>query len=105
MNDGQTNRIRVRIFGSEYVLRGDAPEEMLRSVAEYVDGMMRRITTANPRLDAQKAAVLAALNIAEELFRLRREANILQQEATRVRRENEELLRLLDELTRTAANQ
>jgi hypothetical protein len=51
-----------------------------------VDQVMQRISAANPRLDSERVAVLAALNLAEELHRLRREY--------------EELMELLDERTR-----
>jgi cell division protein ZapA len=42
-------------------------------VARLVDEVMRRISAANPRLDSERLAVLTALNLAEELHRLRKE--------------------------------
>jgi cell division protein ZapA len=82
-----THRVRVQIHGREYPLRGDLPEEDLRQIARVVDQVMHRIGAANPRLDSERVAVLAALNLAEELHRLRREY--------------EDLLTLLDERTRS----
>ncbi|MBX6351732.1 MAG: cell division protein ZapA [Thermoflavifilum sp.] len=82
-----TTRVRVQIHGREYPLRGDLTEEELRQLARVVDQVMHRISTSNPRLDSERVAVLAALNLAEELHRLRREY--------------EDLLTLLDERTQT----
>jgi cell division protein ZapA len=42
-------------------------------LAGYVDRKMRQIAAADARISANKAAVLAALNIANELFRLQKE--------------------------------
>ncbi|QZA32431.1 cell division protein ZapA [Hydrogenibacillus sp. N12] len=64
---------QVSIFGETYMLKGTAPPEHLRRVAEYVDAKMKEIARRNDRLDHKKTAVLAALNIADELMRLERE--------------------------------
>lgn len=59
----------VKIGGREYRLRNaDDPERAARA-AEYVDRVLREIQASSP--DTQDAAVLAALNIASELLRLR----------------------------------
>lgn len=79
-------RVRVEILGTEYTLRGDASAEYLRHVARVVDEVMRRIAEANPQLDGRKVAVLAAVNLADELCRLREQY--------------QELMDLLDEQTR-----
>lgn len=67
------NRIRVEIYGTEYQLRGKASTEHIRLVAGLVDDKMREIAGNNPRLDLNRLAVLAAVNIADEYMRLRQE--------------------------------
>ncbi|BCJ88096.1 cell division protein ZapA [Effusibacillus dendaii] len=69
----ENNRIRVDIYGMEYQLRGKASVDHLRLVAGLVDDKMREIAGANPRLDLNRLAVLAAVNIADEYMRLRQE--------------------------------
>ncbi|QQE77474.1 cell division protein ZapA [Alicyclobacillus sp. SO9] len=64
------NRLRVTIAGTEYTLRGDASVEQMRTVANKVDELMTEIAQANPQLDEKRAAVLTAVNIADELYRL-----------------------------------
>ena len=71
-----SNTVSVTILGSEYKIKGADPEYIQR-VAAYVDGKMRelerRLATGTPT----KIAILASLNIADELFRERVERDKL----------------------------
>lgn len=60
--------IKVRIFGSEYPLRGEN-EDFTKRVAAYVDGMLNRIHDKIPEQPPLTVAVLSALNIAEDLLK------------------------------------
>jgi cell division protein ZapA len=62
--------IKVKIFGSEYPLRGES-EEFTRKVATYVDEMINTIHSKIPEQPTLTVSVLTALNITEELFRER----------------------------------
>lgn len=62
--------IRVKIFGSEYPLRGES-EEFTRRVATYVDEMISTIHSKLPEQPTLTVAVLSALNITEDLFKER----------------------------------
>ncbi len=66
----ETKSVRVRIFGTEYPLRGES-EEMTKQVANYVDTMLRNVHDKIPDQPPLTIAVLSALNITEELFRER----------------------------------
>jgi len=61
--------LRVNIYGSEYPIRGIADEEYILKVAGYVDAKMREIDQKVSVKSALKIAILAALNITDELFR------------------------------------
>jgi cell division protein ZapA len=67
--------VKVSIFGEEYPLRsaGDTDMEYMSRVADYVDRSMRKIADRSPNLSATKVAILAALNITDELFSERRD--------------------------------
>lgn len=67
---GRTNRVEVEIFGERYLLRGDMPPEYIRRIAEDVDRRVRDIISRHSRIPITKAAVLAAVNLADELRRL-----------------------------------
>jgi cell division protein ZapA len=59
--------VKVQIFGQTYSIRGELDEEYVQELAAYVDEKMRTIAEATATVDTQKAAVLAALAIADEL--------------------------------------
>jgi len=62
--------IKVKIFGSEYPLRGES-EEFTRKVANYVDEMINTIHGKIPEQPTLTVSVLTALNITEDLFKER----------------------------------
>ncbi|GBF12437.1 cell division protein ZapA [Tepidibacillus infernus] len=73
MNEEQKNRLPVMIYGQQYKIVGKASSNYMRMVAGYVDERMKQIADSNPRLDTTKIAVLTAVNIADEYFRLKQE--------------------------------
>lgn len=72
------NRVHVKIYGEEYTMRGSASPDYMKRVAHYVDEKMRQIGQANSRLGISRIAVLTAVNLADELFLLRKELQELQ---------------------------
>lgn len=67
----ESKSIRVQIFGMEYSLKSDNSEEYVNEVAQYVDTKIRNLSENTTVKSQTKIAVLAALNIADELFRVR----------------------------------
>lgn len=63
------NTVTVTINGVEYNLRGKEDEKYLLDVAAYVDTKIREISGSNKKLSTSSAAVLTAVNIADELFK------------------------------------
>ncbi len=72
--DGKS--IKVKIFGSEYPLRGES-EELTKKVASYVDQMINTIHDKIPEQPPLTVAVLSALNITEDLFKEREKVRAL----------------------------
>jgi cell division protein ZapA len=62
---------RIEIYDQTYQIRGEVDTEHIRSLAAYVDRKMREIADASKTVDSLKVAVMAALNIADELFQER----------------------------------
>jgi cell division protein ZapA len=62
------NVVRVTILGDEYSIRSDQSPERTQAVAEHVDNVIKQTMKAGNIVDAQKAAILAALSITDELF-------------------------------------
>lgn len=63
------NTVTVKINGIEYNLRGKENEKYLFDVAAYVDSKFKEIAANNSKLSTSSVAVLAALNVADELFK------------------------------------
>jgi cell division protein ZapA len=68
MEDAQTTR--VEIFGTEYSVRADAgaEEQYVRDIAAYVDAKMKEISESQKLVSSTKIAILAAINLADEIF-------------------------------------
>ena len=67
----ERNRVVVNIFGKEYSLVSDVDPEYIKKAAVYLDSKMREVSGSYPNITEARVAVLAALNIADELFKSR----------------------------------
>ncbi|MBQ5857897.1 MAG: cell division protein ZapA [Peptococcaceae bacterium] len=67
----EREKISVDIYGQLYNLRV-TPEEKERvlAIARHVDNMMKKVADSQGRLDYRDVAVLAAMNLTEEYFKL-----------------------------------
>ena len=70
-NANGSSNVRVDIYDQTYHLRG-SDTEYIAQLAEYVDNKMRLISQQAATVDSLRVAVLAALNIADELHVLKR---------------------------------
>ena len=69
MTEGRV--IPVEIHGQRYPIRSSLDPEYVGRLAAYVNDKMRAAADTTPTGDSLRLAVLAALNIADELFRCR----------------------------------
>jgi len=101
---GEYTVLKVNIFGTEYPVRGTTDPEYILRVAQYVDRKMREVDQAAAGRPVLKVAILAALNIADELFREREQReHPLQAYEERVQRLSEELAAALGGQSSTTA--
>jgi cell division protein ZapA len=68
---GETRVVTVEIAGQRYPIRSALDAGYVAELATYVDAKMRLAAKETSGGDSLKIAVLAALNIADELFRMR----------------------------------
>ncbi len=61
----------VTIYGQEYSVRGGEDPRYVRKIAEYLDQRMQEIGKAGGQITSLRVAILAALNITDELFQER----------------------------------
>lgn len=75
--DAEENRYIVKIMGDEYIIRGTDPPEYVERIVSYVEGVIDGISDNQNKLNKCQIAVLAALKIADELYKLRQEYQYL----------------------------
>ena len=61
--------VTVYIHGQSYTLKGGNDPAYVQEVAAYVDERMKEVSENSSISSATKVAILAAVNIADELFR------------------------------------
>jgi cell division protein ZapA len=72
---GKKTSVKVEILGESYAIRTEAAPEHTKAVAEYLDRAIRQILSSGAVIEANRASILAALQITSELFQAR-EANL-----------------------------
>ena len=85
--------IHVEIHGQQYPIRSALDPTYVAELAAYVDMKMRAASRETTAGDTLKIAVLAALNIADECFRVQQDDR---QRRAQLSLRAEELERLLD---------
>jgi cell division protein ZapA len=61
----------VNILGQKYTVKGDADDVYIRKLASFVDEKLKEVYSSSPSITPLKAAILASLNIADELHKLK----------------------------------
>jgi cell division protein ZapA len=97
-NGNGSGNVRVEIYDQTYHLRG-SDSEYISELAQYVDTKMRMIAQQAATVDSLRLAVLAALNIADELHVLKRRYDSV---ATDYNERAEHLAGALDEVLQEA---
>lgn len=89
----------VKINNVEYTIASSAPEEYVRSVSYYVDKKIQELTERDRRLSTSMAAVLACVNLADELFQARKQNEELTARNASLENEVRDARLLLDKKT------
>ena len=71
--DGKYDSTVVEIFGQTYNVRGEGDPDYLTELAQFVDSRMHEVAGQVATADPLKIAILAALNIADEFSRYRKD--------------------------------
>ncbi len=62
-------KVEVTILGQKYIIKGDAQREDIERVAAHVHEELQKVYSSYPSITPLRAAILAALNISDELHR------------------------------------
>lgn len=95
-SDAPSNNLVVDIYDQIYHLRGPDPK-YLQQLSALVDAKMRAVAQHGTTVDSLRVAVLAALNIADELVTLRQQRDALAGNVARtIKSRTETLAEMLD---------
>ncbi|GMV07457.1 MAG: hypothetical protein AMXMBFR53_37320 [Gemmatimonadota bacterium] len=67
--------VTVRIAGEEHTIRANAEPAYTKKCAKLVDDRIQEIRSKSGLIESHKAAILAALSIADEFFQAQAEAD------------------------------
>jgi len=89
------NQVQISIFGQEYSVRAPADPDYIKKIGEYLDGKMREVQAGfSTTQSSTRIAILAAMNITDELFSARQN---LDSDQTDVDQKISSLIELIDE--------
>jgi cell division protein ZapA len=63
------NKVEVRIGGKDYTLVGVESDEYIQKVSLYIDKKMNEVLKLNSKLSTSLAAVLTAINVADDYLK------------------------------------
>ena len=84
--------VNVEIMGQQLVVASDRGDEWARTLAAAVDQKIKTIRASSQTVNSTNIAILAALNFAEELERLRSDHNELIDHLQRLNRKLSEAI-------------
>jgi cell division protein ZapA len=74
--------VHVEIFGQTYAVKAGGDPGYVEKLAASVDEQMKDVSRASGAVDSLRVAVLAALNLADECARLRRQVEEARRESS-----------------------
>jgi cell division protein ZapA len=63
--------VEIQILGQNYTIKTEEDEAYVKTLARFVDDKLKEVFIAAPNVNHVKAAIMVALGIADELFKLR----------------------------------
>jgi len=88
--------IEFVILGQKYIIKGDADPAHIKEMADFVNEKLKEVYHRSPTITPMKAAILAALSIAEELHQMKREYSAITQGIRNIEDKADTILGLFD---------
>jgi len=92
------NKVEVKIAGKDYTLVGIESDEYIQKIGLYIDKKMNEILRQNNKLSTSMAAVLTAINVADDYVKaheseihLKKELKQTHEEIEKLKEENRRL--------------
>lgn len=68
-----------KVMGDEYIIRGKDDPQYMEEIATFIETEIQSVAASNPKLNRTQVSVLAALRIADELHKLRKQYRYLEE--------------------------
>jgi len=81
MSADSSTSVTVRIAGEEHTIRANVEPEYTKKCARLVDDRIHEIRAKSGLIESHKAAILAALSIADEFLQAQEDADRARQDA------------------------
>ncbi len=89
--------VEVHILGQKYIIKGDNESpEYLMQLAAFVDEKLREVYETAPHITPLKAAILAALNISDELHKVKKDHKSISQSIKCIEDKADSIIKLFD---------
>lgn len=72
-NDREVTTVKVNIAGEDHLIKGKASEKYIEELAEIVDLQIKQAHKLSPNLTRHQKAILVAINLADELQKVKSE--------------------------------
>ena len=95
MSDKVKHRMKINILGIDYQVLTDDEPDRVAMIASFVDQLIRETKRSVPYITNMSASILAALNLSEELYRIKDELELYKEKET----EFQVLINYKDKLT------
>ena len=83
----------ISIMGQKFMIKSDSNDDYVRRVAEFVDMKIDDVMQSTKSVASLNVAILAAMNIADEYFKFRKERD---EKFTSAGKKVEDLIELVD---------
>lgn len=77
-NNNEANEYVLKVMGDEYIIRGKDDPQYLQEVAACIEQAVREVSQSNLKLNKSQISMLAALRIADELQKTRKQYAYIQ---------------------------
>ena len=91
--------VQVKIYDQNYTMRGNLDPDYIQGLASFVDAKMRSVADRSQVVDSLQVAVLASLNMADELHQLQAR---FESQTRRIQKKANEYNRALDQVLKAA---
>ena len=95
MSDKVKHKMTINILGIDYQVLTDDEPDRVAMIASFVDKLIRETKRSVPYITNMSASILAALNLSEELYRIKDELELYKEKET----EFQVLINYKDKLT------